>query len=107
MLKKRYIKSRNVWKIYFELSGSQLAEDIEIRNVNMVGDFSGWNRSNTPMKTGRGDVYKAVLELQPGTTCQFRYLVNGKFWLNDESADSYTPSGYGEDNCVLMLGNES
>jgi hypothetical protein len=105
MLKKQYIKSRNKWKVCFEVSGSQLPEDLEIRNVNLVGEFNGWSPSRTPMKAGRGDVYKAVLELQPGASYQFRYLVNGEYWLNDESADSYASSVYGEDNCVLILGD--
>jgi len=103
MLKKRYIKSRDVWKVNFEVSGGQLPEGIEIQDVRLAGDFNGWSQSSTPMKAGKGDIYKVALELQPGTTYQFRYLVNGEYWLNDESADSYAPSGYGEDNCVLIL----
>lgn len=103
MLKKRYIKSRDVWKVTFEVSGGQLPEGIEIQDVHLVGEFNGWNKSGTPIKASKGDTYKVVLELQPSTTYQFRYLANGEYWFNDESADSYVPSDYGEDNCVVIL----
>jgi hypothetical protein len=103
MLKKQYIKSRKVWKVYFEIPQEQLPEGLDAQEVNLVGDFNEWNHSDTPMKACKGDVFKATLELQPGITYQFRYLVNGEHWLNDKRADSYAPSGYGEDNCILIL----
>jgi hypothetical protein len=103
MLKKKYIKSRRVWKVYFEIPQRLLPQGVEAREVNLVGDFNEWNPSATPMKACGGDMFKAALELQPGTTYQFRYLVNGEYWFNDESADAYAPSGYGEDNGVLRL----
>lgn len=105
MLKKKYIKSRRVWKVYFEIPQRLLPQGLEAREVNLVGDFNEWDPSAIPMKGFRGKAFKVDLELQPGTTYQFRYLVNGEYWLNDENADAYAPSGYGEDNGVLRLGD--
>jgi len=84
---------------------TQLPKGLKAQEINLVGDFNEWNHSDTPMKARKGDVFEATLELQPGRTYQFRYMVNGEHWFNDKSADSYASSGYGEDNCVLILGD--
>lgn len=103
MLDKRYIKSRRVWKVYFEMPKSLLPAGLEAREVSLVGDFNQWDPSAIPMKAFRGKAFKVDLELLPGTAYQFRYLVNGEHWLNDDGADAYVPSGYGEDNSVVRL----
>ena len=40
--------------------------------------------------------------LAPGTY-RFRYVVEGDQWLNDPAADGYEPSGFGQDNSILIL----
>jgi hypothetical protein len=39
-----------------------------------------------------------------GTDTQFRYLVDGQNWINDDAADKYVPSGVSADfNSVVAL----
>ena len=102
MLQKRYIKSRKVWKVTFELPEAELPEAIEAESVHLVGEFNDWDTTATPMKRGKSGVFRVVLELEPGREYQFRYLVNGEHWCNDWHADAYVPSGSGEDNCVVV-----
>jgi hypothetical protein len=102
MLKKRYIKSRNVAKVTFELPKTELPEGIEAESVHLVGEFNDWNTTATPMPLRRGGVFRVMLELEPGREYQFRYLVNGEHWCNDWHADGYVPSRSGEDNCVVV-----
>ena len=102
MLKKRYVKSRKVWKVTFELPKAELPEGIEVESVHVVGDFNGWDHGATPMKRGKRGVFQATVELNPGREYQFRYLVNGEFWYNEWHADAYVPTGLGEDNCVVV-----
>jgi len=102
MLKKKYVKSRKVGKVTFELSDSELPEDIEAKSVHLVGDFNDWDLTATPMKHLRRGAYQATLDLEPGQEYQFRYLVNGEYWCNDWHADAYIQGGYGEDNCVVV-----
>lgn len=40
MLKKKYIKSRKVCQVAFELSAAQIPEGIEVESVHLVGDFN-------------------------------------------------------------------
>ncbi len=102
MLKKRYIKSRKVWKVTFELPKAELPEAIEVESVHLVGEFNDWDPTTTPMTRRKGGVFRAALELEPGREYQFRYLVNGEHWCNDWHADAYVPSSLGEDNCVVV-----
>ena len=101
MIKKQYVKSRQVSKITFAMSKAELPEGIEVENIHLVGEFNDWDLTSTPMVSNKRGVYKATLELEPDRTYQFRYLVNGEHWCNDWNADAYTPGSFGADNCVL------
>jgi len=105
MLKKKYIKSRNVFKVTFELAENELPGNLEVDSVHLLGDFNGWDPDSTPMKSLKRGAYQASLELEPGKQYQFRYLVNGVHWYNDLEADAYLPSGLGPENSVLSTTN--
>lgn len=103
MLKKSYVKSRQVAKVTFELPKSQLPEGVTAESVQLVGDFNDWDSSATQMKYSKKlKAYRATLDLEPGGEYQFRYLVNSDVWCNDWEADGYVPSGTGEDNCLVI-----
>jgi hypothetical protein len=44
----------------------------------------------------------ATIELDPGQSYQYRYLINGTEWHNDWQADRYEPNQYGGDNSVIV-----
>ena len=69
-------------------------------HIHVAGDFNGWQVA-TPMKRQKDGSWRATVELEPGREYQFRYLVDGNVWVNDESADAYVPNGFGADNCVV------
>jgi hypothetical protein len=52
-----------------------------------------------PLKSG---VYKAEIEVEPGSLVEFRYLANGKHFFNTWDADEYTRNKFGADNCVVF-----
>jgi 1,4-alpha-glucan branching enzyme len=101
MLKKRYVKSRQVVKVAFEYPKDEWPENIQVESVSLVGDFNGWEVSATPMSRGRGSNFRATLELAPGRAYQFRYLINGEHWRNERHADRYVPNDFGGENCVV------
>jgi 1,4-alpha-glucan branching enzyme len=102
MLKKRYIKSRNVSKVTFELLKTEMPEGVDVKSVNLVGDFNAWKQTAMPMKRATGGAYRLTVELEPGKAYQFRYLVNGEHWCNDWHADAYVSAGLDVDNCVVL-----
>ncbi len=69
-------------------------------HVHVAGDFNGW-QATTPMKRQKDGSWRATVELEPGREYQFRYLVDGNVWVNDEAADAYVPNPFGADNCVV------
>lgn len=101
MLKKEYIKSKNVTKVTFELAKTELPEPIE--TIYLVGDFNGWDQIATPLKRTKQGAYRVTLELEPGRAYEFRYVINGGHWCNDWAADAYSPNAYGADNCVVEV----
>jgi hypothetical protein len=102
MLTKTYNKTRKVWKVDFELPKAECPQGVDTKRVSLAGDFNNWKHSATPMARHH-DVFAASLELDPGHSYQFRYLINGKVWCNDWHADTYVPNNFGADNCVLNL----
>ncbi len=102
MIKKKYLESRDISKVTFELADYEVPGDLEAATVHLVGDFNGWDPEATPMKHLKKGSFQAVLELAPGKEYQFRYLVNGEHWCNDWDADGYVPGDLGSDNCVVV-----
>jgi hypothetical protein len=105
MIIKQYVKSRKVAKITFELAKDELPADVKAESVYLVGEFNDWDTTATPMKRNKKGAYRATIDLKPGQSYQFRYLVNDKNWYNDWNADSYVPGNFGEDNCVVITPN--
>ena len=73
----------------------------DAKSVHIAGDFSDW-RPQRAMRRGRDGTWEATLELDSGTTYQFRYLVDGREWVNDPAADAYAPNPFGSENSVLV-----
>lgn len=97
MIKKQHLKSRPVCKVTFTLP-----DGVEAESVSVVGDFNNWDAGAHPLQklktTGQ---WRTTLELAPDQEYQFRYLVNGQEWHNDEAADAYRANEYGSDNSVV------
>ena len=102
MITKKYVKTRKVNKVTFEIPKNELPGDIQVESIDLVGDFNDWEPAITPLKRTKNGSYKVTLDLDPETVYQFRYLVNGERWCNDWHADAYVPNHLGDDNCVVQ-----
>jgi hypothetical protein len=102
MLKKRYVKSRQVCKVTFEIPKADLPKGVRVESVCLVGEFNDWNMADTPMTRNRRGNFRIMVELAPGRAYEFRYLINGKHWYNDWQADAYVPGAFGADNSVVL-----
>jgi 1,4-alpha-glucan branching enzyme len=97
MLKKQRLKTRPVCKVTFILP-----EGAEARTAHLVGDFNNWDQKALPMKKLKDGTFKAIIELEAGREYQYRYLVNGSEWINDDAADRYVAHPYGGENSVVI-----
>lgn len=99
MIKKELVKGTGQVRVTFELPSTMWAE-----RVNLVGEFNDWDTTATPMTHNRSDAnWKVTLVLKPGRRYRFRYLVDGKEWLNDWHADDHVENPYGSYDSVVDL----
>ena len=75
------------------------------KKAHLVGDFNNWNTQATPMnKNKRDGSFTLTLELDTKNEYQFRYLLDGEFWLNENEADKLIPTYFQDsENSVLYL----
>ncbi len=100
-LQKRYLKSRPESKVTFRLPADAAPRGAQ---VNLVGEFNGWNITATPMAALKSGDHKVTLDLATGQEYAFRYLINGEQWENDWAADKYVPSGIeAVENSVVVV----
>ena len=100
-LAKQFSKSKPVCKVTFSLS-SEMIEGA--KKVAVVGEFNQWDVTANVLKKQKDGHYKVSVELPVGQEFQFRYILDGTTWLNDEAADKYIPSGVScDENSVVVL----
>lgn len=94
MIKKQFFKSK--CKVTFEMPKGTAEQSVAV-----VGDFNDWDERATPMKQLKSGVWKTTIDLQKDDTYQFRYVVDGKSWVNDRDADSYIANNIDGENCIV------
>lgn len=82
----------------------QLPAEVAQNSVAVVGDFNDWNPAKHEMSFNKKKgVWTTAISLKPGNTHEFRYIVDGSTWRNDEAADWYTANPYFCENGVIEL----
>ncbi|SNR70777.1 Glycogen recognition site of AMP-activated protein kinase [Lutibacter agarilyticus] len=101
-LKKQYLKSKPVCKVTFSMDKEAVAG---AGKVDLLGEFNNWNTAEpVSMKKLKNGTFKVTIDLPSETEFQFKYLLDGEKWINDDSADKYVNSGLGaEENSVVSL----
>jgi 1,4-alpha-glucan branching enzyme len=100
-IKKQFLKSKPVCKVGFKLSKEKAAGAVK---ANLVGDFNNWNVASDEMTSLKDGSFSVSMDLETGRNYQFRYLLDGTTWVNDDAADAYEASGFGDaQNAVLVL----
>ncbi|WP_260260392.1 isoamylase early set domain-containing protein [Vibrio intestinalis] len=95
MIIKRFFKTKNEVEVTFELPQEQAEQSVEL-----VADFLDWQPTQMK-KVAKTKSYKFKTRLPKDQQFEFRYLVDNRKWVNDPSADQFTPNGYGEDNGLV------
>ncbi len=99
---KEYQKDINICKVTFTLPHYF---DESFEKASVVGEFNNWDVNANPLeKNEKTGLYSVILELEGGKEYKFRYLVDGKTWLNDDEADRFETTPFGDsDNCIIIL----
>jgi len=97
-IKKQYLKSKPVCKVSFKVS----AEDANgAKKAQVLGDFNSWNEKTPAMKALKSGNFSQTIDLETGKEYQFRYLLDGKIWTNDNDVDTKVPNSFNEHNDVI------
>jgi len=104
-LQRTFIKSRNSYKVTFELGMASNPQQLEVR---LLGDFNNWSYSEAPVLKYKNGSYVTKVELPEAREFQYRYMIGEHDWANDAYADAYVPSPHAYvDNCVVKLDSQS
>jgi 1,4-alpha-glucan branching enzyme len=103
MITKQFMKAKPVCKATFTLPVEVAPE---AQTIQVLGEFNNWDPSTgIEMKKQKNGFFKATVELEAGKEYQFRYLVDGNTWINDQEADKYVPTQFGSENSVISVLN--
>jgi hypothetical protein len=94
MIKKRFFKTKDEVEVTFEYEESE-----GVNSVTLVSEHNNWQPLEMP-KLKRG-TFQIKERLPKNGRFQFRYLVNGEIWLNDEDADDHVLNEHGSQNSVV------
>ncbi|HLO52754.1 MAG TPA: isoamylase early set domain-containing protein [Saprospiraceae bacterium] len=96
---KKYQPAKGTCKVTFSYPASK-----EVKKVQLLGDFNNWDSAKAPLLKGTKGELSTVVELAAGQTYEFRYLLDGNTWDNDNNADTYVSSPFGGiQNSVIVL----
>jgi 1,4-alpha-glucan branching enzyme len=96
IVKRQYLKTKPVCKVTFEMAA-------QAEHAALVGEFNSWNESSNPMKKSKDGIFSVSLELETGREYQYRYLLDGSQWVNDDQADKTVPTPLGNENSVVVV----
>jgi 1,4-alpha-glucan branching enzyme len=72
-------------------------------SIALVGEFNDWDAHSHPLQRTRGDgEWHTALVLEADRSYRFRYLVDGKEWMDDDHADGYEPNPFGGFDSVVF-----
>lgn len=100
-MKKRFLKTKPVCKVTFELPKEVTRE---AHTVALVGEFNSWDTTSTLMKRRKDGSFSITLDLPAYREYQFKYLIDDDYWENDWQADKYLPNNIGDsDNSIVVV----
>lgn len=98
-LKKTYSSDGKKCTVVFTVNPEAAAG---AEKIFLAGDFNSWNETSIPMKKGPDGSFSVKKQLETNKEFQFRYLLDGKTWINDWKADKYIRSELAnDDNSVV------
>jgi 1,4-alpha-glucan branching enzyme len=72
-------------------------------SIALVGDFNGWDVHSHPLHRTREDgEWHITVALPVDRKYRFRYLVDGKEWMDDDHPDGCEPNPFGGFDSVVL-----
>jgi serine protease AprX len=72
------------------------------QSVSVAGDFNGWSHVATPLKRNESGLWFTEIVPRAGRF-EYKFIVDGRRWLEDPSNGMKAPNNYGGLNSVLVI----
>jgi len=96
---KNYNEKGQSCKVTFKLPKGTVSPESK---VCVAGEFNNWDISNLPMKKTKNGEFAISADLEKGKEYQFKYVVDGRDWINETDADRYKPNEFNGENSVVI-----
>jgi len=80
-----------------------LPASVDAQEVALCGEFNDWSANAVKLSRNHDQHWQTTLDLEPGRSYRYRYLLDGHRWENAWDADQYAPNPYGSDDSVIVV----
>jgi 1,4-alpha-glucan branching enzyme len=81
----------------------RISHHIWADGIALVGEFDGWDAQSHPLRRTDDDgEWHISLVLEANSSYRFRYLTDGKEWMDDDHADGYESNPFGGFDSVVF-----
>ncbi len=97
-ISKQFLKTKPECKVTFSVAANQA------KSIGVAGAFNNWSPNELLLKKQKNGFFKGTINLPINNSFEFRYVINGNQWMNDEEADKLIWNDYaGAENGLLNL----
>ena len=72
-------------------------------SVSVAGDFNEWVQDATPLKQNDSGLWSTEIAAPRAGRFEYKFIINGRRWLEDPSNGMKAPDNYGGLNSVLVI----
>ena len=77
--------------------------DDSAHSVSVAGDFNGWSQVATPLKQNESGLWFAEFGVPGAGRFEYKFIINGRRWIEDPCNGLKAPDNYGGLNSVLVI----
>lgn len=77
--------------------------DDSANSVSVAGDFNGWSEAATPLQRNDSGLWSTEIVVPRAGRFEYKFIINGRRWIEDPSNGMKTPDNYGGLNSVLVI----
>jgi 1,4-alpha-glucan branching enzyme len=72
-------------------------------SVSVAGEFNGWSQIATPLKRNTSGLWSTEIVVPRAGRFEYKFIINGRRWIEDPSNGMKAPDNYGGLNSVLVI----
>ena len=77
--------------------------DDNAHSVSVAGDFNEWSHVATPLRRNDSGLWFTEIAVPRAGRFEYKFIINGRRWLEDPNNGMKAPDNYGSLNSVLVI----